>query len=312
MSRATDVELVIRQLKMLGGERPGTRRKIAQSLVDRLGWRVERATSAVQRAIDQDNRLHLGRGGTVVFSGADIAIYKRVAKAMLQWQPKKHWRIDDIMDCHARKGLRGQGDWQHPDLLVLADPRRRASQDAPLETHAIEVEHRGGFSIQSVYQAYEQGRGANYSWLVFVGDDAEIWQALCAQSRRVRMGLGGGLRERIVRAASERGVGLVLMEQSHSKSSWHELLSPSRRMTKDILQTDQDLLLRATGLPAERLTERTGSIGTTAARSRQRDGSERQPRERLWAGDRLGAGLDLADCTVDELRRGVVGRDQDE
>ena len=133
MGRATDIELVIRYLmQMKAGEWIGTQAQLVRRLTE-TGWLQDRAERAVVRTINEDCGLHVGRGGTLKFSNADVALYSQVAQQLERWQPMKGWRVDEVLDVHAKKGLRGQGKWQYPDLLVLADPRRRLSPDDPLE-----------------------------------------------------------------------------------------------------------------------------------------------------------------------------------
>lgn len=279
MGRATDVERVIKHLmKMKAGEWIGTQAQLVRGLKE-AGWPQERAEHAVVRTINQDCGLHVGRGGTLKFSGADAALYSQVAKQLEQWKPAKGWRVDKVLDVHANKGLGAPGKWQYPDLLVLADPRRRLSPDDPLETHAIEVERRSGFSIQSVYQAHEQGRGANYSWVMFAASetDADDWDGVRARlpSGRNPVVTGRALNERILRAAIERGVGLVLMRTPHARSTWRELLPPKRRKDEEIDREDRDLLLRATGVTDQRLKEREEAVKDTTARKRRRTAGTR-------------------------------------
>ena len=124
VGRATDIELVIRSIhEMLAAkERLTSPEKLSERLVE-SGWRRDRAVAAIERAVEQDDRLHIGRGRSLVYSGRDTAIYGRIGTLLHLWTPSSGWRVDDVIDCHARKDLRGFGDWQYPDLLVLADPR---------------------------------------------------------------------------------------------------------------------------------------------------------------------------------------------
>lgn len=52
-----------------------------------------------------------------------------------------------------------------PDLVAFTHPRRKRTATSPREIHAFKIEQRRGCSIQSIYQAYEQGCGASYSWV---------------------------------------------------------------------------------------------------------------------------------------------------
>lgn len=73
-----------------------------------------------------------------------------------------------------------------------------------------------GFGIESVYQAHAQGRGADYSWVLFQrgvdleGSDHPDW-------------------DRILWAAKELGVGLVGFTNSSSARTWKVEREPKRR-----------------------------------------------------------------------------------
>lgn len=225
-------------LKSRGGTW-GTEQNVIAVLVRDHGWNERRARSAITTALATDQRLQRGKGGTIKFPGSDVAIYADVARCLEDyWGPRRGLRNCRARDCHEAVGAKGSGKWVYPDAVLLADPRRRDSKTDPLEIHAIEVEQRAGFSIQSVYQAYEQGRGANYSWVFFVGEErpGEEWW------------------DRIVRAATELGVGLVAMERPHVIGSWTEIHAAKRR--KVVEPGHRDLLLRATGLTLEELEQR--------------------------------------------------------
>ena len=73
--------------------------------------------------------------------------------------------------------------------------------------HAVEVERHAGFDIRSVYQAYEQGRGAHFSWVFFAGPmkPEDEWA-------------------RIKVAAKDRGVGLVHTPRPSAPAGWKTLL----------------------------------------------------------------------------------------
>ncbi len=100
---------------------------------------------------------------------------------------------------------KGEGDWANPDLVVFAHPRRKVRADAPREIHCFEIEQQNGFGIQSVYQAYEQARGAEYAW-VFAHSD--------------------GIPARIRIAAEELGVGVVTFSNPNAASLYDR---PSRK-----------------------------------------------------------------------------------
>ena len=263
MTRAKDRELVNRLLKNPRTRRVNTRAALIKVLVEEKNWRLIRAEHAVDAALaDESIRLKVGRGGSLKYSGTDASIYAQVASCLESWSPKKAWRNPLPIDCHSAKGARGHGDWVYPDLVVLADPVRRTTAVDRLEIHAVEVEHVGGFSIKSVYQAFEQGRGANYSWVMFLAsdEDAAEWKAHVGPNRpEVPLGSSSSLaaKQRVYRAATERGVGLVVMRDAHARTSWHEIVAPQRKRTSDIPDDDLHLLTKASGLTIERLHDRS-------------------------------------------------------
>ena len=66
----------------------------------------------------------------------------------------------------ATGGRHGDGDWTHPDLVVVCYPRRRPYADSPKDLHSFEIEDRAGFGVASVYQAHEQSYGADFAWVM--------------------------------------------------------------------------------------------------------------------------------------------------
>jgi hypothetical protein len=57
--------------------------------------------------------------------------------------------------------------------VLFADPKKRKSIHDLRQTHSVEIEQRNGFDVRSVYQAYEQGRGANYPWVFAHHDNVD-------------------------------------------------------------------------------------------------------------------------------------------
>jgi len=231
--------MMVDLLGSLGGTW-GTERKVVATLVAEHRWTESRALSTVARALSIDSRFGRGKGGTIKFSGSDVAIYGDVVRCIeAYWGPRLGLRNCRARDCHEATGAKLAGKWVYPDVVLLADPKRRDSVSDPLEIHSIEVEQRSGFSIQSVYQSYEQGRGANYSWVHFVADPkpGEEWW------------------DRIVRAATELGVGLVAMSEPRIVGSWVQI-RPARRR-KQVEPAHRGLLLRATGLTFNELEQRS-------------------------------------------------------
>lgn len=156
---------------------------------------VDQAYATIERACADPNcDVSYGAGGTVTYWGTEIgvrvAIYSTVERIITTfWGPRKmNLRRIRPVPPHAGRATR-EGPWTRPDLMLFADPARRDSVHDLRRTHAFEIEQRTGFDVRSVYQAYEQGRGANYTWVF---------------AHAVK------LDERVACAAKDLGVGVVV------------------------------------------------------------------------------------------------------
>jgi hypothetical protein len=109
--------------------------------------------------------------------------------------------------------------------MIFADPRRRKSATDPRETHAFEVEQRNGFDVRSVYQALEQGRGANYTWVFAHSDDADT---------------------RVMRAADDLGVGIVVFTNPSAFGTYRTLRRANRRQ---VTPDERKHFLKCCGVP---------------------------------------------------------------
>lgn len=78
-------------------------------------------------------------------------------------------------------------------------------------THTFEIERAGAFDLCSIYQAHAQGRGADFSWVAFhdLGDLAD--------------------RDRIMKTATELGIGLVAFTKPNNLQTWTTLIEAHRR-----------------------------------------------------------------------------------
>ena len=106
---------------------------------------------------------------------------------------------------------RPRRDWARPDLVAFAHPRRKRTATSPREIHSFEIEQHRGFKIQSIYQAYEQARGANYAW-VFADADH--------------------IPDKLAVAAKDLGVGVVIFGNPNSSVTYSKAkdsILPARR-----------------------------------------------------------------------------------
>jgi len=236
-NRSTDVELLMDECNDLFRKQSSWSEKaLIDALVERQvhKWTRERAASAIHRALtDQEIDLVAGRGDRIIYYASDDSMYFHAAKGLTKsWGRTMGLRnVLAVPTAYVRKG-RHEGVWLHPDLLVLADPRRRRSATAGREIHAVEVEASGGFDVRSIYQAYEQGRGADYKW-VFAPVTMDP----------------GVARDRIEVAAQELGVGWVEMAPLTAPSQWITRVKARRdsRVTADA----RAHLMEINGVPPE-------------------------------------------------------------
>ena len=156
---------------------------------------VDQAYATIERACaDPDCNVSNGAGGTVTYWGTEIgshvAIYSAVERIITTFWDLRKMKLRRIHSVQPHAGrATGEGPWTRPDLMLFADPARRHSVHDLRQTHSLEIEQRTGFDVRSVYQAYEQARGANYSWVFVYADDAD---------------------ERVRCAAQDLGVGVVV------------------------------------------------------------------------------------------------------
>jgi hypothetical protein len=210
MMRRTDPQILIDKLEEQPSNQASPRR-----LAELLEWDIEKVHKVVTRATaDRAFGVQVGRGGVVQYRGRERmssnGLYADVARVIASYWGPRELRLRNISTMiTAQSGRRGSGVWTHPDLVVAADPARRASQDEPRRTHAIEVETADGFDLRSVYQAHAQGRGADYSW-VFGNKDPGVdppdWDRVCW-------------------TADELGVGLVTFDRPGAYGTWQTHLT---------------------------------------------------------------------------------------
>ena len=182
-------------------------------------WTAE-SVEARARRFDEDETVQIAvvRGGVQYFgceNGEKPGLYKEVRRGI-----DKRWGKDNAMSnistLHtSRTADRSRGPWSQPDLVARVI--RRSDARPPVVYLAIEVEQSKGFSVASVYQSYEFGRGADYSWVFYAGPvcDGERW---C----------------RIETAAKDLGVGIVHAGRPTQPSGWRtQLRARARSYTRD-------------------------------------------------------------------------------
>jgi hypothetical protein len=176
-------------------------------LAGKLGdkWTPEKV-EAKAREFDDDatTRINIVKHGVQYFgseTGPKPGLYKEVRRGIERcWGADNAMRNISIVHC-SRTAERNRGPWSQPDLI--GQVRRRADAKPEVVYLAIEVERAEGFDVRSIYQAYEFGRGADFSWVFYEGPvcDGTKW-------------------EQIKVAASDLGVGVVHAARPTEPSKW--------------------------------------------------------------------------------------------
>ncbi|WP_395154421.1 hypothetical protein [Ilumatobacter sp.] len=191
----------------------------------------DQAHATIERACaDPDCNVTSGAGGTVTYWGTEIgsqvAIYSAVERIVTTYWGPRAMGLRKIHPVRPRSGrATGEGPWTRPDLVFFADPRRRQSIEDPRRTHAVEIEQRNGFDVRSVYQAYEQGRGANYTWVFAHAEGPD---------------------DRVSLAAKDLGVGVVVFANPGAYGTYRMVHEATLRPAK---RPQRDLFLARCGVP---------------------------------------------------------------
>ena len=164
-------------------------------LADKLGdkWTPE-SVEAKARQFDDDatTALNVVKHGAQYFgseTGQKPGLYKEVRRGIEgRWGKDNSMRNISVVHS-SRTAERNRGCWSQPDLVGRA--RRKAGAKPEVVYLAIEVEQANGFDVRSVYQAYEFGRGADYSWVFYVGPvcDGSEWKQIEVAARDLGVGV---------------------------------------------------------------------------------------------------------------------------
>lgn len=198
IERRTRVEIICDELVTVDGNRMHEA-ALAKMLVERRMWPLEDTYAAIQRGVsDPTVGLNRMQGWIIVYSGTErvtgggsVGLYDDVARVLVEnWAKERRYR-DATVEVTASSGRRGTGAWTHPDLTLKCNPNDKTRS---LETEmlvAFEVETATGFDVRSVYQAYEQGRGTDYSYVVLPEHRmaAPEWARADAVARELGVGL---------------------------------------------------------------------------------------------------------------------------
>jgi hypothetical protein len=210
--RRTDVELLTARLRTYDKHQASQAR-----LAGDLDWALDKVHRVVVRAETEGAPVFVGKAGVVMFRGSergsDVGLYGDVLRVIETYWGPRDMGLRNIKGLRvAHSGTHGSGVWSHPDVVVVADPRRRAEAAEPPRVHAIEVETTSGFDLRSVYQAHAQAEGANYAWVFgcAVDDESVQWA-------------------RIMKTAAELGVGVVTFARPHAYGTWTTHLEASHR-----------------------------------------------------------------------------------
>jgi hypothetical protein len=153
-------------------------------------------------------------------TGAEPALYRDV-KSGLESKSRPE-AFGSHPEVFLTPGKKGHGPWTNPDIVVRRKLKSTAKKT--MHVHSLEVEQPNGFCIQSVYQAYEQGRGADFAWVFYSG-----LRRVELISRRYEVSGNDVEMRRILVAAKELGVGLVHVQSPTVPSGWKVILEARER-----------------------------------------------------------------------------------
>jgi hypothetical protein len=221
MNRPTDVQRLRKFLEAWPGQKISMA-KLKVELDSRRNWPGEKVERVVEKAIaDPKMCISHGKSGNVEFTGSERAsdplLYRQVARILsTSWAVEQKLK-DTTPYFTAHGGHRGAMDWLHPDVVVTGRGKKRFPSDDGRRWHSFEVERQGGFQLNSIFQAFVQGRGSNFSWVVLSEDDVRSDDYLM----------------RAKWAAREVGVGLVTYGRPGAYSTWKQLgPAKERKFTK--------------------------------------------------------------------------------
>jgi hypothetical protein len=229
MARRTDVRILQDFLKAQPNQRL-SRAKLSDGLLESNGWGKVKVDRVIERAFaDPESCIFSGPGGVVEYTGTESVknplLYTIVGRVLAKsWAPK-HSLKDATSHVTAHSGRKGALDWMHPDVVIIGRPRRSSGPKHEMRCHSFEVEKQGGFRLESIFQAFVQGKGSHFSWVVF--SEAEI--------------KSDQYMERILWAARQVGVGLITYAKPNAYSTWDfPLAAKPRNPTKQESYDFQD------------------------------------------------------------------------
>ena len=211
--RRTQVKMIEDFLK---GQSP--QQAMPKKIAAELGWTEAKVRGVVKDAeATGESVLNSGPGGVIKFTGTERGhslLYGDVSRVLEnKWSEKQKFRDPLIFEV-ARGGRRQGLDWIHPDLILRASPARKTHSSDKPDLHTFEVERKGGFKIVSIYQAFVQGRGATYSWVIYHESDVDI---------------ATNELDRVIWAAKSVDVGLISYKKPGAIGTWKIVLKAKKR-----------------------------------------------------------------------------------
>jgi hypothetical protein len=216
MAKKTDVAILKLVLEHRKNQR-GSRRALKDQLLEERKWDEEKVDRVIDKALaDPYSNVLAGAGGVIKYMGSEKAagspLYADVELMLCHHWAKDHHLRDPKIYHTAHSGHHGWADWIHPDV-VLRGLTKKSGKDDGRRLHSFEVEKLKGFSLTSVFQAYVQGRGSDYSWVIFNELDVAT----------------DDYQDRVLWAARSVGVGLIALSNPGAYSTWAEWLPAKRR-----------------------------------------------------------------------------------
>lgn len=145
----------------------------------------------------------------------EIDLYERCLKALQEGWLKERSYDESIARVTAMQGRKKTGGtWSRPDITFVGVIRAEHYPQDQVEYVTFEVKRTDDTSVMGVYEALSHQKSASHSYVMFCCTQYEF--ETHEQYRR------------IMSAASEHGIGVILLEDVNDPDSWNEWLEARR------------------------------------------------------------------------------------
>lgn len=155
----------------------------------------------------------------------EIELYDRCLKSLQDSWIKERSYDESIARVTAHQGRRSTGgSWTRPDITIVGIARAEHFPEDQVEYITFEVKKSDDVSVLGVYEALSHQKALTHSYVTYCTN-----QDAFGKNEQYR---------RIMAAAGEHGIGVILLEDIDDPESWNELLE-SRRGTPSPMSVDR-------------------------------------------------------------------------